>query len=100
MVTDCHTQTTLLGRMRYSETVPKDVRLYYYKQIADGMTYLHQQHFIHGCLQAKFVYVAANDRVSKIPRYLLTMLSLASFFSTVFILNLLLFAASKCVSTN
>jgi len=80
------------------ETVPKDVRLSYYMQIADGMTYLHQQHFIHGCLQAKFVYIAANNRVSKIRKYLLTML--VSFFSTVFVLNLLYMAAPKCASTN
>ena len=62
MLVDCSSDDTLLDLMRKSEHV--ESRFSYYEQIADGMAYLHERHFIHGCLQAKFIYVTPNGRVS------------------------------------
>ena len=62
MLVDCSSDDTLLDLMRRSEHM--ETRFLYYEQIADGMAYLHERHFIHGCLQAKFIYVTPNGRVS------------------------------------
>ena len=62
MLMDCLSDDTLLALMTRSEHL--ESRFSYYEQIADGMAYLHDRHFIHGCLQAKFIYVTPNGRVS------------------------------------
>jgi len=73
MVMDCRSSTTLLEHMRYknNNSLKFDTRLSYYKQIAKGMAYLHQCHFIHGFLQAKGIYVTCNDFVSVTNHFLL-----------------------------
>ena len=65
MVMDCQSQTTLLDHMLHGtdETLDINTRLMYYIQIAEGMAYLHKNDFIHGCLQAKGIYITPNDTV-------------------------------------
>ncbi|KAK2147512.1 hypothetical protein NP493_3434g00001 [Ridgeia piscesae] len=60
MLMDCLSDDTLLALVTRSEHL--ESRFSYYEQIADGMAYLHDRHFIHGCLQAKFIYVTPNGR--------------------------------------
>ena len=62
MLVDCTSTMTLLELMLKSSYV--EDRFSYYRQIAEGMAYLHERNFIHGCLQAKFIYVTPNGRVS------------------------------------
>ena len=73
MVMDCRSSTTLLEHMRYKKhtSLRLETRLSYYKQIANGMAYLHQCNFIHGFLQAKGIYVTSNDWVSVTNHFLL-----------------------------
>ncbi|KAI0216764.1 hypothetical protein LSAT2_031267 [Lamellibrachia satsuma] len=60
MLMDCTSTMTLLELMLQSSYV--EDRFSYYRQIAEGMAYLHKHNFIHGCLQAKFIYVTPNGR--------------------------------------